>query len=71
MAAIPVVGYRLGMVTDGSKRSIALRLQNGHQETIEPSSAGNFAALALILQESPVTFDPENNDLLTGWEQGD
>ena len=70
MAAIPVVGYRLGISVQGNRGRVILRLQDGQQIPIDADSPAEFAAVALVLKESPVTYDPANGGLMTGWEQG-
>lgn len=68
MAATPVVGHRLGWRVGDNKGVVVLKLRAGHEVTIEVDSAAELTALAAILNESPVAYDPQTGTLSTGWE---
>ena len=69
MAAIPVIGYKLAINERGNNAQITLRLKDGTEVALKPDSAAEFAALAAVLNESPVGFFRETGTLLTGWEE--
>ena len=69
MAVAPVIGYRMGWNPKTNKGGVTLRLPGGQEENITADSAEELAALAAILNESPVGYDPANGNLVTGWEQ--
>lgn len=47
---------------------VDLRLQTGQGIPIPISSAEEFAAIAAILNESPIGYETVSGDIVTGWE---
>jgi hypothetical protein len=66
---VPIIGYGMGWQPKVNKGRITVRLQNGQNVNLPVESAEEFTALATILNESPVFFDTESGEIVTGWEQ--
>ena len=68
MPSMPVVEYGLSWRTMDNKGGVALVLQGGRTVKLEVDSAQELAAMAAILNESPVMFRTEDGTLYTGSE---
>ena len=68
MPDLSVVEYALSWRTTDNKGGVLLRFQHSQPHTIAVDSAQELAALAAILNESPVMFRTEDGTLFTGKE---
>ena len=68
MPNIPVDGYTLSWRTQDNQGTVVLTLRGGRSVPIPCDSAQELAALAAILNESPVSFRTEDGLLFTGTE---
>lgn len=67
MPDIPVVEYGLNWKTKDHKGTVGLILGDGRTVNL-PVDSAEFAALAAILNESPVKYRTEDGSLFTGKE---
>lgn len=67
MPTIPVIGYALLWKTKQHAGGVRLKLQN-NQVVDVPTTPDQFAAMAAILNESPVFYRTEDGFLSTEWE---
>jgi hypothetical protein len=68
MPDIPVIEYALSWRAKDNKGGVLLILHNGQKLTIPCESAQELAAMAAILNESPVRYRTEDGALFTGSE---
>ncbi|HEX2269965.1 MAG TPA: hypothetical protein VHH35_10535 [Pyrinomonadaceae bacterium] len=67
MPSIPIEEYALTWTPNADIGRIRLRLANNEVKTINVKAA-EFAAMAAILNESPISFHEEDGTIFTGKE---
>lgn len=68
MPDVPVVEYALSWRAQDNKGGVLLVFHNGQRLNIVCDSAQELAALAAVLNESPVRYRTEDGTLFTGSE---
>ena len=68
MPTIPVVGYGLAWNSKTNSGEVILKLQSNQEVRLPAANGGDFAAMAAVLNESPVFYSSETGGLRTQWE---
>ena len=63
-----IVAYKLAYVSDKNVGAVALRLESGQEITIKGEAGpAELAALAAVLNKTPVFYNEQGNSIGTSW----
>ena len=70
MPIVAIESYKIGWNPKTKEGGVRIKLANSNQEIAVPvGTAAEFTAVAMVLNESPVSFNTDNGFIHTpGWE---
>jgi hypothetical protein len=69
MASVPIVGFKFGWNPKTKQGAVQIKLANGQEYPVPIGNAAELAAVATVLNESPIVLNMDTGYIMTpDWE---